>query len=335
MAITLTGRNNDNGIRPLKPSQDLAGVANLIEEAFASELDRSGRAAIREMRMMGRLGFLLFWMDYFGPDVNSHLNGFVWVDHGHIVGNITVSRRAPASRHWFISNVAVLKSHRGQGLARQLMDTAIEYVREMHGQTVSLQVRQGNTPAEHIYETMGFKHVSASTFVKMYKLEAPSQQSLPPGLRWRGHRYNQQDAQAVYQLARQFYSPGVQQERPLRQSQFFIGPEVQLANLWRRVFRLGVVKHCLIENQSGQCVASLSVEPGGWQSEHQLRLLVHPEWWGQLEAALVNQALAHLHTCPRRPIIFQHPSEHQPGLLALAEAGFILDKTHRWMKLVL
>ena len=64
MVITLNRKGEENGLRALKPSRDLQGVAMLIEEAFASELDQAGRLALRDMYRMGRWGFLLSWLDF-------------------------------------------------------------------------------------------------------------------------------------------------------------------------------------------------------------------------------------------------------------------------------
>lgn len=335
MVITLGRKDQDTGIRPMRPSTDLGGVADLIEEAFAHELDGAGYAAIREMRNMGRMGFMLLWLDYLSPDVSTNLSGFVWVDQGRIVGNVTVSRRAPMSRHWFISNVAVSRSHRGRGIARELMDTAVSFVQEMSGLSVSLQVRQGNKAAEHIYQSMGFKYISASTFVRLSRIESVKQYPLPSGLRLRAHRLDLADTQAIYALARAFVPMEVQLERPLRQSQFRLGSDVKYDNFWRRLLGQGQVKHWVVELTSGKLVASLSVEPGKWRQDHKFSFQVHPEWWGRLEPVLVSQAVSYLRTCPPRPIAFQHPTEHPSGLEALAAAGFTLEKTHMWLKLSL
>ena len=73
MSITLIShKKNNNGLRPLKPSRDLSGVADLIEEAFSTELDQSGRAALNEMRWMGRWGLFLFWRKCTGSSIRLH-----------------------------------------------------------------------------------------------------------------------------------------------------------------------------------------------------------------------------------------------------------------------
>ena len=122
----------------MEPSRDLAGVARLIQTAFADELDRAGRAALREMRNMSRLGPLLWWLDRMSIDFNEYLSGFVWVEGGQIVGNVTVSRAAPGSQRWIISNVAVAEPYRRQGIARALVDAAIELICERNGQVVAI-----------------------------------------------------------------------------------------------------------------------------------------------------------------------------------------------------
>ena len=44
------------GLRPLDPRKDLNQVADLIEEAFTGELEPGGIAALRDLRMLSRMG---------------------------------------------------------------------------------------------------------------------------------------------------------------------------------------------------------------------------------------------------------------------------------------
>lgn len=48
--------NPDPHIRPVNLRTDLPTLADLIELVFAPTMDESGRAAIREMRYMSRMG---------------------------------------------------------------------------------------------------------------------------------------------------------------------------------------------------------------------------------------------------------------------------------------
>ena len=335
MVITLNRKIEKDGLRPLKPSRDLCGVADLIEEAFARELDQAGRTALRDMRMMGRWGFLFGWLDYFSPDVNTHLNGFVWLEQGRIVGNVTVSRNAPGSKHWFISNVAVSQLYRKRGIARALMTAALEYVREMRGYVVSLHVNQGNQPAIQLYQSLGFKHISATSYLKLDRIRDQPHIPLPDGVKMRAHRLDIQDATAAYALAKETVSDNIQVERPLRQSQFRLGSEIIFSNFWRRLIGLGESKHYVVESTDGKFVATLGIIAGSWWKPHKLTLTIHPDWWGHLEKPLISFALTYLKSCPGQTISFQHPAEHQAGISAFEEFNFTIQRTHIWMKLAI
>lgn len=334
MVITLNRKNKETGLRALKPSKDLNGVATLIEEAFASELDQAGRIALREMHRMGHIGFLLGWLDFLSPDVNSHLNGFVWLEDGQIVGNITVNRNAPGAKHWFISNVAVSKSYRGRGIARTLMDAAVEFVKEMNGYEISLQVRQGNQPAIRLYEAFGFKTISATSYLYLPTIRDVPYYPLPDGVTMRPHNMDIHDISETYTLARSAISVNIQNERPLRQSQFRINQtETRFGNFWRRVAGLAEVKHYVITREDNKFVATLGIDSGHWRNEHRLSIMVHPDFRGMLEKPLISHALSYLSRFPAQAVTLQHPYEHQEGIEALKSFNFIIQRTHTWMKL--
>lgn len=335
MVITLNRKVEEDGLRPLMPSRDLRGVADLIEEAFAQELDQAGRVALRDMRMMGRWGFLLGWLDFLSPDITTHLNGFVWLERGRIVGNVTVSRSAPGSKHWYISNVAVSKFYRGRGIARTLMEASLEYVREMRGQVISLQVRRGNQPAIKLYQSLGFKSVSATSYLKLERLSDVPSFALPDSVKIRPHQLDIQDAVAAYTLARETVPYDIQLERPLRQSQFRLSSELDFSNFWRRLLGLGERCHYVVERSDGKLVATLGVIAGSWWTPHKLSLMVHPDWQHYLEKPLISQALNYLKSYPGQAITFQHPDEHQAGIEAFQSFGFTVQRTHIWMKLAL
>ncbi|MFQ5611317.1 MAG: GNAT family N-acetyltransferase [Anaerolineae bacterium] len=334
MAAVLVRRaERSSGLRPLDPSRDLRGVAKLIEEAFAYDLDRTGRSALRELQAWSRLGPVLWWLEKIGGDFSDLLSGFVWEEAGQIVGNITVNRIAPGSQRWLISNVAVARSHRGRGIARVLMDAALGYVEECQGDVVSLQVRADNAPARHIYHSLGFKDVSGLTYLRLDRVPPVAWLPLPPGLIARPHRYNKKDSRRAYELARAARSAKAQEHRPLRQRQFQLGLEDHIDGFFRRLVGGGPSRHTVVENEDGSLVATLSVKPGTWRREHHLNLVVHPEYWGRLEHPLISQGLIYLGNWPQRAIAFEHPAEHVAGVDAFKSFGFNEIWTHVWMKL--
>lgn len=330
--IAIRRKISSNGLRPLKPSRDLLGVADLIEEAFSSELDRSGRQALREMRWMGRWGKLLLLLDYMSPDENTYLNGFVWEEDGRIVGNTTVSRSSSDGRRWFISNVAVSKAYRGRGIARALMDAALEFVREMRGRVVSLQVRDGNEPAVHLYKTMGFKTTGAVSQFFMKKPMPVPIAPLPAGVRLRPHRLDANDAREAFALARLAVPDGIQRETPLKIRNFRLDSDIQIGNFVRMLLGVGTRQYWVAETVSGKMIATLNVEPGIWQKDHSLGFMVHPDWRGKIEDALLSRALAHLAKFPSRAILFQHPETDARSVAAIERAGFSKRRTLLWMR---
>lgn len=58
-----------------------------------------------------------------------------------------------------ISNVAVAKEHRGQGLGRALMDRMLLEAKRLGASKVMLEVRAGNVPARTMYDSYGFTAV--------------------------------------------------------------------------------------------------------------------------------------------------------------------------------
>ena len=56
-----------------------------------------------------------------------------------------------------ITNVAVLPQYRRRGLARLLMERAVEYARAANAFCMTLEVRQSNRAAIALYEGLGFR----------------------------------------------------------------------------------------------------------------------------------------------------------------------------------
>src|SRR5512136_2587629 len=135
-----------SGLRPINSTRDVAQVAALVEAAFADDMDAAGRTAMREMRWLGRL---FGWADIFNAPGQGIMPGFVWVEEGRIVGNVTVRRLSTFGHGWMIGNVAVAPEWRGRGIAWQMMEASIELVRHNHGDWIALQVRTDNEIARN------------------------------------------------------------------------------------------------------------------------------------------------------------------------------------------
>ena len=81
MVVTATTENKQAArgrVRRLDPTRDMGAIAQLIDTAFGDDMDRQGRAALRDMRWMSRLSPLVWWWAQADPSFRETYNGFVW-----------------------------------------------------------------------------------------------------------------------------------------------------------------------------------------------------------------------------------------------------------------
>lgn len=74
---------------------------------------------------------------------------------GALVGLVAVYANQPPRA--FISNVSVLPSHQGQGIAQALMTQALNHLRVMGFTEVALEVAEDALPARRLYARLGFR----------------------------------------------------------------------------------------------------------------------------------------------------------------------------------
>ena len=337
MAAVLTHSHSQKqfGLRPMDPMKDLRGVADLIEEAFASDLDRSGQSALRELRWLSYMGPILWWMVYLSPDHSDFLSGFVWEENKKIVGNITINRTAPGSRRWMISNLAVAKNYRQRGIARGLMYTALELVKEYNGTSVSLQVRADNTAAKKLYESLDFTPVSGTTYLSARNVPPVKKEeegSLPDGITLRSQSYSSADVRQAYDLASASIPIALQKEWPLRQRHFQLSDGERLNNYFRRLIGAGPSARWIVED-GRRFVGLVNIQPGFLREAHRIELIVHPDWRGSLEKPLVVRTLRYLWPWRKNGLIIKQPAEHVEAIQAYKACGVGEEQTLIWMKL--
>lgn len=307
-------RQNFSGLRPLNMRRDLGDVADLIEHAFADTLDASGRAGIAEMRALSRAGPLLWLiarLNYRFPA----MRGFVWIEAGRVVGNVTLAPTGYGGG-WIVANVAVASGFRRRGIARRLMEAALEQV-AAQGRFGILQVDADNDAARGLYESLGFR--AQRTFVRWRRpayLGRPAGAPAMPPLR-RTTRY---DADAVYALA----------ERVRPESSGGLG---WLRSTTRQALRppfLGTANWLL----SGRQVESWVVTSRAQHADALLRaerrlgglttmfdLLVDRPHQGTMERPLLS-FLLRLADERRQPFVTDHPADDEAASAALRDMGF-------------
>lgn len=307
----------ETGLRPFDISRDLRPVAELIAVAFSSELDDRGNAALREMRLMSHLGGFLGLVNRGTGEFNDLLSGFVWVEAGRVVGNVTVQRADRAGSRWQIANVAVAPTHRGQGISRRLMQAALEHAASCGGQWGVLQVYARNEVARRLYDSMGFELVGGIVDLRVDRTPHIDTVGPLPQLT----TFRPDNWQPLYELANHQLGAQMQWWRAIRRDEFRPSFEQNLGEWLRRtmgqeqIFRRAVQVAPRFE-------AAVIVNAQRWQGEHALQLWTRPEHYGTHDSALVRWSLGTLQNFPRWPINISLSSDHTTAQELVEFYGF-------------
>lgn len=318
-----------SGLRPLDPRRDLSQVADLIEEAFSGELEPGGLAALRDLRMLARMGPLVGLIARSDPYMEDVLGGFVWIEDNRVVGNVTIQRLDPYGSRWQIANVAVSPPYRSRGIGRALMEASLERIAQRSGQWAVLQVRASNDLARRMYEQLGFEQVTEEITMQL----TGSVDHVPAGAEPDGLRpYDQDDWQARYQLQAATQTGLDQWWRPVRSHQYRQTVESRLGErLWEFVGR-NRVRRWVVPAEHG-LAAYLGIDARRWEGRHTMEFAIHPRYRGHMETQLVSYALDFLSTYPRWPVRVEHRGRHPELVDALMQASFAVVRHHLTMRL--
>jgi len=153
-------------IRKLDLSRDLDQVADLIERCFPIHLDYDGQTYIKEMHKTARDMRILGWLSNLSDLSSNKAPGFIWEEEGRIIANLSmIPFKDRGKEICLIANVAVDPEYRRMGIARELTNFALAFLRRIHVSQVWLQVRDDNPAACQLYRSTGFKaHMVRTTW---------------------------------------------------------------------------------------------------------------------------------------------------------------------------
>ena len=315
-----------NGARPININKDLPQVVRLLEQVFGESV-RDGQQIFNPGSLADPPAFL--WR--FNLNMNRLSLGFVWEENGRIVGNVTLLPSQPAGRH-LIANVAVHPDYRRQGIARLLMDKAVESIKQQNGRTIFLQVDKENSAALALYQTMGFCRLGhmahwQTSPTRLRRLRGPDGH-IPagppirplPSTRW----------QEAYQLDRLCVPATLDWPDTL-------APDLYKRPWWQRLLDFINGRHVetwsTLDNQNRlNGIASIYSE---WGRPHYLTMRVDSAWQGQLERPLLAKLTRRLGYLPKRNIRIDHPDNDETMNQLLREANFTIKRTLTHMRLSL
>ena len=326
MVITFSAAQSGSGPRPINPATDFPQLIELLKLVFGSEMEPDSRRMFDQAANQPSMAWRL------DPVLARLTPGFVWVENGRIIGNVTLLTTLSPSRY-LVANVAVHPDFRRRGIARLLMDAVDEDVRRRGGREIALQVERGNDSAQHLYETLGYATLGTMTTWRLTTSRAqdfaPREpagegddvpvRELPPEL-WRA-------AFAVDQLA---LSPALGWPEPLRPDAYRRGILQRLNN-----FTSGRKAQTWATLDEKGHLTGVAASRSEWGRPHYLSVRVLPEWRGQLERPLLRRLVAHSRDLARRRIYLIHDAD-DPVMNELAPAAhFTPQRTLTHMRLLL
>lgn len=212
------------GLRFFKLPQDVPTLLDVIPKAFQYPEHPGWGVQPDEItsfadgfKMAGRLWPIISALSRISPSIGDVLLGLVWEEDGQAVGLVNVGRQGTSAR-WYIGNVAVLPEYRRRGIARALVEGAVQLARERKGEAVILDVIADNLPARQLYEQMGFQHFADSTELEYTKDAPPPDVALPDG--YQVVLLSTMDWRTRYELDLRLKPANVQQYQPVEVSYY-------------------------------------------------------------------------------------------------------------------
>ena len=304
-------------IRPLDYARDLEALGELLDIAFQEEILGSSAQMRQEFRLYARLMFFFHWI-YLIPMVRDSFRGFVWLEDGKLVGNVTLSTVNYDRRRWLISNVATHPSYRRRAIATQLMQRAIEEAIHRGAEIIMLDVRLNNTGAIQLYEKLGFQAVDARTEMQLGAGTGGRTQIFPApqGMAMRPYRPGDVERATILMQAAHRSGPRLSQAADLHTLVFGNA----LFNLQQRI--TGQIQERFAVEQAGQLVALAGIQYSYRPRPHTMQFIIDPAISGQIEDWLVSRALIELERSPGHPITTTISTADRNLLAALQRRGF-------------
>lgn len=314
------------GVRPVNLRTDLAPLADLIETVFADSMDDNGLAAVREMRYLSKMGPGLAVLGRLNDLAVGISLGFVWIEDDRLVGNVSLypaNWPRAAGQAWIIANVGVYPDYQRRGIARQLMLSSMNVIRQRGGDCAILQVDADNMRAIQLYERLGFIRERAWTTWTYSRLSLA-----PPPLTAEGTafitRRRRHEWRHVYELARRVrpaLQGGIGWLRPLDTSLF-------RPSIWRSIadwFTMNDTERLVVRApDSDDLQAVLWVQRKFAAGHLRLTLISNPDYPVSASEHLLQHVLRRY---PGSGFVIEHPQDDEDTAQLLRRYHFRPSRT--------
>ncbi len=313
-------------VRAFNARRDLAALASLIEIAFQDELGAVDTRVVHNLRQMSAMSPAMWFLS----SVGTSLSGFVWVERGQLLGNVSVNESPHHPGTWIISNVAVLPEYRRRGIASTLVDTAIAHVQQRRGWRIILQVRADNNAALPLYQRRGF--VTYDTLHELDRLR-DNLPLLSTSITRRSLRtVHARDQSGLYRLVLHSTPSGRLLREPVHMRDFRRGLFYRLRGAFSSAFGARE-RYELVGEHAQQIVAYGAINVALLRGPHEVELHVLPKYRGHWEIPLLERLLHDTRPNGRFGIRATLSSSHPEALEAAQELGFYTTRVLDQMSL--
>ena len=312
-----------NGPRPIILNRDAPQILRLLETVFGEQLAQEGLPPL-----ISGPSSAMFWR--LNPAASKLGLGYVWEEEGRIVGNVTVLTTQRISRY-LIVNVAVHPDYRRRGIARMMMASVTDMIRQRGGKEIMLQVVRENEAATELYHSLHYDmlgHMTNWEQSYLRRREILPTAEVQTGLPIRELR--SQEWRAAYELDQASLDPDLNWPEPLPKTVYQMG-------FWRKMMHFingRSMEAWVTTNRQDQLTGMISLW-GEWGRPYQAALRVAPEWRGLAERPLLAKMTRRLRQLSSRNVHIHHPADDHDVNQLLREANFRPKRTLTHMRLKL
>lgn len=273
-----------DGLQAFQAYRDLRAVVELLEMGFGEDLEERDRRWLADMAAAVEGGPITAWLSRLWPPTDGNFKGFVWYTQGRIVANASLLRGD--SDVWLLANVVTHPHHRRRGIARRLVEAAIEVARAQGARQIQLQVRADNLPAQRLYQDLGFWQMGTANLLRL-AAPAEARRLAVPAIGWEVVRVGAGNRDRARRLLER--SGALERGGPAGPALQLVQQGGLLAGLEDRM--RGVRRYAWAAVAGGEFRGLVAVLAMARRGPHRLDLAVEPRWQGRVEATLVDMAL--------------------------------------------
>jgi ribosomal protein S18 acetylase RimI-like enzyme len=303
-------------------------MGELLAVAFADDATNVGTDLRAEVRMLKKLVPIVTVLRLVSETFRHVFDGFVIEHQGRLVSVVVTARPGAKSKHWQIGNVATHPDYHRRGLARRLVDRAIQHAKAHGAEMCLLEVRAENIPAYNLYRSQGFDHYDSTTVMKLENL--PAVRVLPAdGYAVRSMRYGEWKPR--YELACLEVPQEVQSFAPVNEQDFHVSALEQLVEPVIRIAQK-VDAHRWAFEKGGQLVGTLSLAARRAKAKvpHSIAMRILPHHRPVLAEPMLTLALHTLQSYPRQTTRTQIRTSYADQIGTFRKHGFVeIEAAHR------